>query len=155
MEIALARGEYFKFMKQNTNLDNIKSTDEEKLRKSIYSQFIISQLIFLFQKIFAHEASNKKKKLNKTVFAEGFFQTSFVFHFFGKNDISVQLKRLILFYVKFVDVPEKERHYKRKCVNPNKKSYTKFRGKKKQKNTKKKKNDKEASETKPQEIPSI
>ena len=87
--------EYYKFCKKNLSLDYIQSKSSEEIDKNIWCNLIISQLIYMFQKIFISEKTKGKNKiLNKTVLVNGFFDSDFLIHHKLQKNFSLYNKIL-------------------------------------------------------------
>ena len=128
--------EYFKYLKKYHNFDNLNDNNFNKLQKSIYTNLIVSKLIFILTAI-----KEKKiiKKVNKSILVKGFYD-EFIYKFIYYKGFNYKFIRKFMTNYIILYAVRKDRKHERKCKRTTYKWYFKqYVGKsKKQANSQKK-----------------
>ena len=78
--------EYFKYIKNNMKMDQIKDKDWNSIKASIYINFIISKIVYLIFNIFKKKLiKNNNHTLNKTRITKDFYESFIIRFVFGEK----------------------------------------------------------------------
>jgi hypothetical protein len=120
--------EYYKYSKNNLNLDHIKLQNLDSIRKTIRFNLIIGKLVYFIQNLYEQsnpKCQNKKYIVNKGKITTGLFQTEFLLNFIYGKDFENALKTFEKYYIDYI-TSSKGKSFPIVCANRALKSYNKF-----------------------------